>query len=166
MVAVKLESLKSAVNNELKSFLDGQDIAKLSPVVHAHLREVNLRQGKRLRPLLFLISYLGYSKKPAANYLTAAAGLEIIQSFILIHDDIVDRSDLRRGLPSLHKIIDRQIKGRTSRFDGRDAAMIEGDILFALGIKAFMSSKEDPAEESRKLSTSSSTRLCGLAAGK
>lgn len=151
MTALELDKLKSDINKSLKTFFDELKVENISPVVNGHLKEIILREGKRIRPLLFLLSYRGYTRKPAADHVTSAVGLEIIQSFILIHDDIVDRSDLRRGLPSLHKMIDRQIKGKTSRFEGRDAAMIEGDILFAMGIKAFMTAKENPERKQKAL---------------
>lgn len=141
----ELISMKKSVNKELRDHLRRESILKVSTVVRKHVMDISAREGKRIRPLLFILSYLGYSKMPATGYLTSAVALELIQSFILIHDDIVDRSDLRRGLPSLHKLVAKELSAIRVRFNGNDAAMLIGDIIFALGIKTFLAIDE-PAE--------------------
>jgi geranylgeranyl diphosphate synthase type I len=125
-------------------------MGKASPYVYGHFKEYSLRDGKRIRSLLFIISYLGYGKNPAPDHLSSAVSFELIQSFILAHDDIVDRSASRRCKPTLHKKIENDIRG-SSRFEGRDVAMVIGDIMFALGVKAFLSVKEDPARKEKAL---------------
>jgi len=58
--------------------------------------------GKRIRPVLCLMSaeMFGASADEAAD---AALGLEIFHNFTLLHDDIMDKSDMRRGRPTVHK---------------------------------------------------------------
>ena len=58
--------------------------------------------GKRLRPLLTLITCdaLGGDVKAA---LTPAVGLELFHNFTLLHDDVMDRADVRRGKPTVHR---------------------------------------------------------------
>jgi heptaprenyl diphosphate synthase len=74
--------------------------------------------GKRLRPLLVILS--GW--KEDLNYnplLNAAIAAELLHTASLIHDDIIDRADNRRGIPTLNAV------------KGEHAAVITGDYLFA-----------------------------------
>ena len=58
--------------------------------------------GKRIRPVLTLMACNLFSDnvQPAVN---SALGLEIFHNFTLLHDDIMDRADVRRGMPTVHK---------------------------------------------------------------
>lgn len=57
--------------------------------------------GKRLRPRLCLTAYSFFSDKFGEEILSPAAALEVFHSFTLMHDDIMDRSPLRRGVPTV-----------------------------------------------------------------
>ena len=59
--------------------------------------------GKRLRPVLMLLTYNMY-KEDVANIMMQALGLEIYHNFTLLHDDVMDRADVRRGKPCVHKV--------------------------------------------------------------
>ena len=143
----ELRQFRAKINRELGRYIKSLGkkeywLGRASPYVYKHFKEYSLRGGKKAtRSLLFIISYLGYSEKPAPDYLSSAISFELIQSFILAHDDIVDRSGSRRGKPTLHKMIEKEIRGSDARFEGRDVAMIIGHIMFALGVKAFLSIK-------------------------
>ncbi|MFO7925153.1 MAG: geranylfarnesyl diphosphate synthase [Halobacteriota archaeon] len=93
--------------------------------------------GKRLRPavLLLVAESVSDTKSPADDYrafptphsesidiLSAAVAIEVIQSFTLIHDDIMDDDDLRRGVPAVHREYDLE------------TAILAGDTLYS---KAF-----------------------------
>ena len=61
--------------------------------------------GKRVRPLLTLLACEMF----AGDYrraLTAAVGLEVFHNFTLLHDDVMDKADVRRGKPTVHKVWD------------------------------------------------------------
>ncbi|WP_393970930.1 polyprenyl synthetase family protein [Oxyplasma meridianum] len=75
--------------------------------------------GKRFRPLLIIIAYSIASGKDYKDILDLAAGYELIHTASLIHDDIIDKSELRRGRETLH------VK------EGVDNAIVVGDYLFA-----------------------------------
>lgn len=62
-----------------------------------------LSGGKRLRPAFCYWGYLGARGRDAASALRAAAALELLQASALIHDDVMDNSDTRRGQPSIHR---------------------------------------------------------------
>lgn len=73
-------------------------------------------KSKRIRPLLALVGYSLY-KNDIENCLSAAHGLEIFHNFTLMHDDIMDHADLRRGQEATH-----------IRF-GVNEAIISGDAM-------------------------------------
>ncbi len=102
------------------------------------LSEFVSRKAKRIRPLLFLAACrLFEDGDPAARpRLQAALALELLHSFILVHDDIIDSSETRRGLPTFHKVVASRL-GETSQSDllGRNLALVAGDLLFALAVE-------------------------------
>jgi len=99
------------------------------------LEEFCLRPGKRLRPLLLLLGYTGFRKKQGKiekKIVKIAASIELMHSFLLIHDDIMDNSDLRRGGLSLHKMFEKRYSSYTYNKEiGKEIALVVGDILFA-----------------------------------
>jgi geranylgeranyl diphosphate synthase, type I len=68
-------------------------------------REFTLRGGKRFRALLVLAGYHLATRKEPGAAVPAAAALEHFQSWMLVHDDIIDHSATRRGGPTLHRIL-------------------------------------------------------------
>lgn len=59
--------------------------------------------GKRIRPRLCLIAYSLYKNGFTEEILSPAAAIEVFHSFTLIHDDIMDKADVRRGVPTVHR---------------------------------------------------------------
>ena len=58
--------------------------------------------GKRLRPVLMLLAYNQF-KDDVERVKPQALGIEIYHNFTLLHDDLMDRADVRRGHPTVHK---------------------------------------------------------------
>lgn len=90
------------------------------PVVADLLSDIVQAGGKRLRPLLLLLAGRAYDY--AANLdrlIIAAAGVELLHTASLIHDDTVDRAALRRGKPTLNSML------------SSGAVILIGDYLFA-----------------------------------
>ena len=58
--------------------------------------------GKRIRPMLMLMSYNMFKDNPQA-ILTQALAIETFHNFTLLHDDLMDNADLRRGRPTVHR---------------------------------------------------------------
>jgi geranylgeranyl pyrophosphate synthase len=86
--------------------------------------------GKRIRPTVTLLSFKALSGKDIRQAVDLAAALELIHSATLIHDDINDGGDMRRGRPAAYK-----------KF-GLQNALVTGDFLF---VKAFgIGGKFDP----------------------
>lgn len=111
--------------------------------------------GKRLRPILALLSYETADGSEDAEILPVACSLEFLHTSTLIHDDLpaVDNDDFRRGKPSNHKVF------------GEGMAIMAGDALIVDGLGLMARSTADPrlvtravAEFSRILGSSGITR--------
>ncbi len=151
-----LYKIKNRVEESLKEYVNNSDklhfMRRLSPYLYSNIKGFILRKGKRIRPILFVIGYLGFAKRSTRGLYMSAVSLELLHDFALIHDDIVDRSDLRRGLPSMHKMLDRRIAtGWHERLNGEELAIIAGDILYAMAISAFLAIDEDRARKENAL---------------
>lgn len=75
--------------------------------------------GKRLRPAVLLLSADAIRKGSSDGLMPAALGLEMTHTFTLIHDDIMDRDAVRRGVPTVHTLWDES------------TAILAGDVLYA-----------------------------------
>jgi geranylgeranyl diphosphate synthase, type I len=88
--------------------------------------------GKRLRPAFCYWGWHGTGAPDSEALVSAAASLELFHAAALIHDDLIDGSDLRRGMPSAHRRFaglheDQGWAGQPSRF-GEAAALLLGDL--------------------------------------
>jgi geranylgeranyl diphosphate synthase, type I len=91
--------------------------------------QIVLRGGKRLRGILAMQSYYAHGGKDEMVALGAARALELVQAYLLVLDDIFDRSDIRRGGPSAHRII--QAEGETAGIRGDAAHYGEAQVVSA-----------------------------------
>lgn len=150
------DAIQNKLEQELKQFIRDIDrrhsLSRISPVLFRHIKEFLLRKGKRLRPTLFVVGYLGFSRKAAPCLYTSALSLELLHDYMLVHDDIIDKSDTRRGKPSMHVLLDRYLRGfNGTKCSGQDLALVLGDVMYALGIYAFLSIKEDAVRKEKAL---------------
>lgn len=76
------------------------------------LREYSTRPSKRIRGSLVVLTHLMFGGKDTKNLLDMAAAIELIQNYLLIIDDVADRSSIRRGAPTLHKIYLKELQKR------------------------------------------------------
>ncbi len=103
-----LEEMLAALEQRLRqsvSVLDGPPHRAMADMVHDHLgwsQAENEGRGKRLRPLLTLLICDG-AGGTWRRALPAAVAVELVHNFSLIHDDIEDRSETRRGRPTIWK---------------------------------------------------------------
>ena len=116
--------------------------------IYDHLAEYVLRRGKRIRPLLLLASYrLFGGDRPFSDIslLRAAAAVELLHSFVLIHDDVIDRAERRRGLPTFHKLMEDRLGKLPERARmGENLAIVVGDMLYALAIDTLLDTDFEP----------------------
>jgi geranylgeranyl diphosphate synthase type I len=148
--------IKTKIDAELLRFIRDIDayysLSRISPLIFRSIKDFMLRDGKRIRPILFVIGYLGFAKRPAANLYTSALSIELLHDFMLVHDDIIDKSDTRRRRPSMHRMLGSYIEGfRKIKFTGEDLAIVLGDIMYAMAIRAFLSINENMERKERAL---------------
>src|SRR5262249_34968932 len=106
--AVDHADLRSRIEKALAAFL-GQQRSVLTGIDPA-LAEVAdaidsfvLGGGKRLRPAFAFWGHRGAGGKDTAEVVAAVASLELLQASALVHDDVMDASDTRRGEPAVHR---------------------------------------------------------------
>jgi geranylgeranyl pyrophosphate synthase len=118
----QLEPILSAGGDELRSLMDRTEsrLAELAvghgPELGAHAASTLSAGGKRLRPMLVFICAGGTDSD---DVVAAGVAVELLHMATLVHDDVLDSADLRRGRPTVYA------KG------GRDAATQTGDLLFS-----------------------------------
>lgn len=153
-----IEQLRKKIDQSLATFMvrikKDYKLHLVSPVLYESIREFSLRKGKRIRPLLLILSYLGYKKdgrRVSSSIFNASTCIELLHNFMLVHDDIIDRSHLRRGKPTMHKLLGKIIKTDDQEKLGYDLSIIAGDIIYAFAIDAFLSINESPLRKERAL---------------
>ena len=150
-----VKEIKKKVDQALRQFASRFHAAPFSTLPTPYRRAIEgylRRKGKRIRPVLFVLGYLGFASKPAVNLYTSAVALELLHDFILIHDDIIDHALQRRGEPAMHVLLSRELKkAGIRRFTGADLALVTGDAIYTMAIDAFLSIQEHPVRKQRAL---------------
>ncbi len=121
--------------------------------------------GKRLRPAIVLLTAealadleplsVDYREFPTldgrvVDVMAGAVSIEVIQSFTLIHDDIMDDDDLRRGVPAVHREYDTE------------TAILAGDTLYSKAFEIMLESGATPERslEAMRMLACTCTRIC------
>src|SRR3984957_17718887 len=118
--------------------------------IHRAMRYSLFAGGKRIRPILAMAAAHAVSDEPAGIE-SAACALELIHTYLLIHDDLpaLDNDDLRRGRPTCHKVF------------GDAMAILAGDALLTLAFEVLAKLEDVDAERRislvRELATASGT---------
>ncbi len=103
--------------------------------------------GKRIRPLLLLISYNLFSER-IEKALPVAAAIEVFHNFTLLHDDIMDKADVRRNRPTVHK-----------KFS-ENSAILSGDVMAFLSYRFLLETKLEKQPEILGLFTRTAIEVC------
>ncbi|MCH7575060.1 MAG: polyprenyl synthetase family protein [Candidatus Marinimicrobia bacterium] len=123
-----IQALRERIDQRLKTLYPEGPASLTAPVEY-----VSLGKGKRLRPLLTLITARACGGT-VEDALPAAIAVEALHNFTLVHDDIMDHDELRHGQPSVH-----------ARW-GDSSAILTGDVLFVLALKEL---RKSPAQVDR-----------------
>lgn len=99
------------------------------------LKHIQGSVGKMLRPRLILLTFDLCGGTDMESMVNVAGGVELVHTASLIHDDIIDRSNLRRGLETIHRAFGTQI------------AVLLGDHLFAAAFHLFALSRNSKVSE-------------------
>ncbi|MFP4403205.1 MAG: polyprenyl synthetase family protein [Candidatus Woesearchaeota archaeon] len=151
----QLEKERKIINKELIKYFNKKEKyflnePKIAQIIFSKLKEFTLRDGKRLRAILVLYGYKAFYKNNNLTYdkeiLNVAIAVELMQSFLLIHDDIIDNDNLRRNKPTMHKVLENEFGYLTTKNKeelGKNLAIIAGDIISVLGSEIIENTKFD-----------------------
>lgn len=149
---MSMDALRRRVDTELAQLLDRklQELpdAGLAPWIQV-LRSFVVEGGKRMRAVFCSVGFRGAGGNPqAASIHAVAAALELLQAFLLIQDDIIDRSELRRGRPALHRQLAAWKRERSdSQGDtayGNAIALLLSDLCLGWALELINESVRDP----------------------
>ena len=104
--------------------------------------------GKRIRPRLCLTTYSLYKDDLTEEILSPAAALEVFHSFTLIHDDIMDKADVRRGVPTVYKKWDE------------NTAILSGDVMSIESYKLLAKAPASVLPEALSLFSKTAAEVC------
>lgn len=125
----RLSAIAERVEDELARILD--ETRAQTPGLAGLIDELERvigAGGKRLRPTLCVMGYRAVTDQADERIFAAAASLELLHTFALLHDDVMDGSMTRRGIPS------------TLASKGAPVAILAGDLAFALSDQVFAES--------------------------
>jgi len=118
---INIKSIRSSISDEMKAFQDAFSQSMKSRVflINKVANYITRQRSKQIRPMLVILSSRVCGKEPDHNTYQAAVLVELIHTATLIHDDVVDGADLRRGLPSINAVWKNKI------------SVLMGDYLFS-----------------------------------
>lgn len=112
------------------------------------LADFTLAGGKRIRPAFVYYGYLASGGKNIEEIIKTSIGIEIIHSFLLIHDDIIDKDAKRHGVPTVHERYKKIGKFISSKKDsahfGNSMAIVTGDMAHTMANEIIFNSKFAP----------------------
>ncbi|MGL4367720.1 MAG: polyprenyl synthetase family protein [Brevinemataceae bacterium] len=126
-----LDETKHIVSQEIKQICDilSKYSSPEATTASQRIKEFTLR-GKMIRACIARLSALSFGSSKNSNEINKiAAIIELAQSALLIHDDIMDNDDLRRGKPSIHKIYENDLSCPKAEQAGKSLGYCIGDAL-------------------------------------
>ena len=103
--------------------------------------------GKRIRPVLMLMAYNIY-KEDVERILPQAAGLETYHNHTLLHDDVMDKADMRRNKPTVHNVWND------------NTAILSGDAMLILAYRLMAEGLTDQLAEVMHIFTETTMEIC------
>ncbi|HEU4355300.1 MAG TPA: polyprenyl synthetase family protein [Actinomycetota bacterium] len=143
-----VEAVRSRVDRVLASELQARrdELAALDPsaaVLVEELERLLAAGGKRLRPAFCYLGYRAAGGAEGEPIVRAAAALELLHTFALVHDDVMDEATERRGVETTQVRFSRAFAG-ASGARGRSAAVLVGDLAAVLAEALFRTSGFPP----------------------
>ncbi len=124
----------------INDYLDGIAYDRQPESLYEPIKYVLSLGGKRIRPTLMMLAYNMYKDAPQ-EILPVACALETYHNYTLLHDDLMDKAELRRGHMTVHK-----------RWDD-NTAILSGDTMLVLAYQQMMSCPDDKLKEIMQLFT-------------
>ncbi len=109
---------------------------------YSELKDYFLSGGKRIRPLLCIATYNAFTNGGDDKIFMASVGTEFLHNASLVHDDIIDKDDFRRGKPAFHYRFRQyhekyDLKKMVAEDFGTNIGIIGGDSAFFMGLEAY-----------------------------
>jgi geranylgeranyl diphosphate synthase type II len=138
--------LQKIINAELQ--IRTEDLKKMNPANLYNPVDYSLEMGgKRLRPVLLLLSYNMFSDS-VYDAIPAAIAIEMFHNFTLLHDDIMDKAEVRRNRPAVYK-----------KFS-ENSAILSGDVMAFLSYQYLLECKSERFQEVLGLFTKTAIEVC------
>ncbi len=142
-----MEILKS---NEIlamvREFVDHLPFDRKPESLYEPIKYVLAGGGKRIRPVLMLMSYNLFKDNPQ-HILMPAAALEMYHNYTLMHDDVMDNADVRHGVPTVHR-----------KWDST-TAILSGDSMLVMAYKRMMECDADKLKPVLELFTETALQI-------
>lgn len=140
----KISEIEDIIKRSLATFeIEGEPDELYDPI-----RYIMTIGGKRIRPRMALITYNLFSDKIDDTIIKPALGVEIFHTFTLLHDDIMDRADMRRGAQTVHKKWSDNI------------AILSGDVMSILSFRFVASAATDKLSAVMDLFSKTAAQVC------
>lgn len=131
---------------KVNGFIDGLPYDRQPMSLYEPIRYVLSLGGKRIRPVLMLLAYNLYKDDPESILMPACA-LETYHNYTLLHDDLMDNADVRRGKPTVHRKWDE------------NTAILSGDSMLVLAYQRMAMCSPDKLEPVLKLFTETALQI-------
>ena len=139
---------ESHIDSALKELFENLRFTEEPKGLYDPLRYMMEIGGKRIRPRLCLTTYALYRDDFCKEILSPAAALEVFHSFTLIHDDIMDKADVRRGVPTVYR-----------RWD-ENTAILSGDVMSIESYKLLAKAPADKLPMALDLFSKTAAEVC------
>jgi len=141
-----IDELQKIITTELQ--IRSEELKKMTPANLYLPVDYSLEMGgKRLRPVLLLLSYNMFSDW-VENAIPAAIAIEVFHNFTLLHDDIMDKADVRRNRPTVHKQF------------SENSAILSGDVMAFLSYQYLLECKSEGLPKVLSLFTKTAIEVC------
>ena len=142
-----MDDVKSRVDSRLEGYFgtkieEAKAISPDSVELVEGVQSLTLRGGKRFRPMMVEAAYGAVSGDGSAKAVDAGASLEVLQSYLLIHDDWMDQDDERRGGPAVHAMYRKRHESHMAD----SLAILAGDLASAYSLELLMKAPFAPAQ--------------------
>lgn len=134
------------IQESFETYLQGLGYSRQPDELYAPIRYVLSLGGKRIRPTFLIMAYNMYANDLESVFGTAA-GMEIFHNFTLLHDDLMDRADMRRGKLTVHKKWNE------------NAAILSGDGMLVLAYRYLVQTPQPQLENVLNLANITFTEI-------
>ncbi|MEM2110191.1 MAG: polyprenyl synthetase family protein, partial [Candidatus Odinarchaeota archaeon] len=139
-----LSAESSKAERQLRAFLEDRAVksdflGQEHKEFYLNLEEFILRGGKRLRPVAFIMAYKSAARVSDDKIYLPSISIELLHNATLVHDDIMDKDEFRRGVPTVHVLW------------GIPLAILAGDLLLSKAFEIFFECATSPKIDRNRL---------------